>query len=86
MPETENNRAGINYRLKGIRGRASHLLDARVEQSVSSDAVPVEAHLEDFNRGLVETHRLEGLSDAAFSIIITLLVLEIHRPDASGED
>ncbi len=30
--------------------------------------------------GLPETHRLEGFSDAAFSIIITLLVLEIHRP------
>ena len=34
-------------------------------------------------RGLVETHRVEGLSDAAFSIVITLLVLEIHRPDAA---
>jgi uncharacterized membrane protein len=31
---------------------------------------------------LPEPHRLEGLSDAAFSIIITLLVLEIHRPNA----
>jgi uncharacterized membrane protein len=33
--------------------------------------------------GLCDPHRLEGFSDAAFSIIITLLVLEIHRPTAS---
>jgi uncharacterized membrane protein len=31
-----------------------------------------------------EACRLEGLSDAAFSIIITLLVLEIHRPAAAS--
>lgn len=31
---------------------------------------------------LSEPRRLEGMSDGAFSIIITLLVLEIHRPVA----
>jgi TMEM175 potassium channel family protein len=31
---------------------------------------------------LPEPRRCEGLGDAAFSIIITLLVLEIHRPNA----
>jgi Endosomal/lysosomal potassium channel TMEM175 len=30
---------------------------------------------------LPEPRRSEGLSDASFSIIITLLVLEIHRPN-----
>jgi hypothetical protein len=34
-------------------------------------------------RRLPEPHRVEGFSDGAFSIIITLLVLEIHRPSAA---
>ncbi len=33
---------------------------------------------------LAEPRRVEGFSDAAFSIIITLLALEIHRPNASA--
>ena len=55
MSETENSRAGISHRLKGIGGRASHLRGAQVEQSLSPDAVAVAALPEDFNRGLVET-------------------------------
>jgi uncharacterized membrane protein len=34
--------------------------------------------------GLPELRRVEGFSDAAFSIIITLPVLEIHRPSAAA--
>jgi uncharacterized membrane protein len=33
--------------------------------------------------GLPKPHRVEGFSDAAFLIIITLLVLEIRRPNAA---
>jgi uncharacterized membrane protein len=37
---------------------------------------------EDGEKYLVEPTRVEALSDATFAIIITLLVLEIHRPSA----
>ena len=33
---------------------------------------------------LSETRRVESFSDSAFSIIITLLALEIHRPSAAS--
>ncbi|MCK9917095.1 TMEM175 family protein [Microbacteriaceae bacterium K1510] len=47
------------------------------------DAQRAQAAKDEGTFGLPETRRVEGLSDAAFSIIITLLVLEIHRPNAA---
>src|SRR5262245_75515 len=51
------------------------MLDLKTDINSASEAV---AELR-----LCDTRRVEGFSDAAFSIIITLLVLEIRRPNAA---
>ena len=80
MSDPEENKSNIGRR---SGARSHHVRDVRLDQS-SSDAAALTGEVgEDPKRGLAETHRVEGLSDAAFSIIITLLVLEIHRPDAA---
>jgi uncharacterized membrane protein len=52
-------------------------------QAISADDGAAKTVSEQPTHSLPEPRRLEGLSDAAFSIIITLLVLEIHRPNAA---
>jgi uncharacterized membrane protein len=51
--------------------------------SLSEENKTAQAAREERLFGVCEPRRLEGLSDAAFSIIITLLILEIHRPNAA---
>jgi Endosomal/lysosomal potassium channel TMEM175 len=50
---------------------------------MSMDGKVAQAAGQELMLGLPKTHRVEDFSDAAFSIIITLLVLEIHRPSVA---
>jgi uncharacterized membrane protein len=65
-----------------VRRPAGHSVSKSHACEPESDAVPRE------NRGyqeggLAETTRLEALSEGTFAIVITLLVLEIHRPGSA---
>ncbi len=53
------------------------------EPMISEDSTTARLAPDEQILGLCEPRRLEGFSDAAFSIIITLLVLEIHRPSSA---
>ncbi len=61
---------------------AGHLVAKSYAGGLERDTVMREA-LGDQEVGLAETTGLEALSDGTFAMVVTLLVLEIHRPGAA---
>jgi uncharacterized membrane protein len=64
----------LSQLLFGLLAKRERLTMAVLEKNKTASS--------DYARDLPEPRRVEGFSDGAFAIIITLLVLEIHRPAA----
>jgi hypothetical protein len=80
MSGRKENEAVVGGRSKKLGGSSSAV---PVEAVRSVNEAMTQALEEERVPNLPRTRRVESFSDAAFSIIITLLVLEIHRPTAA---